>query len=499
MTTIWGTADNATTIASIPGLEEDLVLKDKLCYNEMPTPATPPAGQLCMYAKADKQFYQLNSLGVETMITTGGATQDGWLFSTAAGVPVAGDLNFDGVTPSAAVTTINVHIMSTSGKNHSVLFEALSAHDHVFICDDQNCKIYDIVSKVNNTTWWAFEVILQSENDTASFADNDPLQVEFLIQSSTLQESYNLSSNPHIETSVAAGGGFTVKRGTGADADVVLAVTDGSDAQNFTVSGAGLLDSKLITQDGVPVLTSTGSTTSTGLISGGLITQTGPTSVSVTAGTGVINYNGTITQVAFAGGAPAGLVNPVYFISIDDTGALIINSISPSPEIRRQRIFLGVVALAGGVIVDVLNLPMPLYNMGQQMYDAFVSLGIFNVSGNIFTGNVGGNLSLDKSSGVQFEIGANTQVSQNDPHNVVQVGLVVPSFQYFTQVGVVGSPVTAIDPNSYDVGGVVTAIGGGPNQWTLQRVYMTTNNVLLVEFARRWKSATRRRVQLPHR
>jgi hypothetical protein len=164
---------------------------------------------------------------------------------------------------------------------------------------------------------------------------------------------------------------------------------------NLTVVN-GNIDATTFTQAGVPVITETIVSTSTGLITGGLTTLATATTVDITGGSGVINYNDIITNVSWTGITSPVLTAPINFVYVDTLGVISINQIPPTAEKMRSDIFLSAISVEGGIITDILHPPMPLENQAQTIYDFARSLGIFNMSANVFTFN-GANLNIDKS------------------------------------------------------------------------------------------------------
>jgi len=219
----------------------------------------------------------------------------------------------------------------------------------------------------------------------------------------------------------------------------------------------------------------------TGLTEGGLVTQASPTTIDITAGSGTIFYNGTFTSViwgAFLGVAIIPAASNIVYI--DDTNSVVILTTPSTTDTRRQMIILAGIGILSGVISTIVNLPMPLENLTQNVSDLAVALGIFNLSGNVYTPN-GTNLSIDKSAGSIFQIGSNFQTDVHDPNTSDQVPLVAPTINLFLQNGF-SSLSTFIDSANYDVGGVVTTITGATNQWQIQHIFMTVTNTIIVQY-----------------
>jgi hypothetical protein len=240
-----------------------------------------------------------------------------------------------------------------------------------------------------------------------------------------------------------------------------------------------------LTQAGIPVLTESIYSNSTGVIEGGLTTLADPDTVSITGGTGIINYNDIITSVSWNPITSGPLTVPINFVYVDVAGAISINQIPPTAEKMRSDIFLSAISVEGGIITDILHPPMPLENQAQTIYDFARSLGIFNVAANIFTFN-GANMNIDKSGlGKIFSIGANFQNvgGRYDPSVVEQPILTIAPFRYSAQSPAgIGPEVTVIDSANYDLNGVITPITGPTNTWQIQYIYMNVNNDIQIEY-----------------
>jgi len=114
------------------------------------------------------------------------------------------------------------------------------------------------------------------------------------------------------------------------------------------------------------------------------------------------------------------------------------------------------------------------------------SIGIFNISGNIFTGQVGG-LGLEKTAGTVFKIGSNYENNPYDP-NVRELDFLMISLTFiyrFSNDTNDGIETTAIIPNEYEdlvgfpAGGVVDTVPN--NDWLIQRIYSFTSNNVSVQ------------------
>jgi hypothetical protein len=215
------------------------------------------------------------------------------------------------------------------------------------------------------------------------------------------------------------------------------------------------------------------------------ITQAGPTSVNIPAGvaqfvdhTPITDY---FTSVEY-GPVTVSLddpTDPVTYFMVDSTGAIVQNAGVPTRTQRRQFAILGRAVVIGGVIVSVQDSPILAAHPMAFAYDMLNALGDIRVDG-IRASPIAASMTFSLTGGNIFNPGANYTVDPDDP-NVSPFNAVSPAaFRYVTQSGVVGTFRTTIDPTIYDVGGTVTAVGGGSGTATIQRVHcFPTQNVFI--------------------
>ena len=219
---------------------------------------------------------------------------------------------------------------------------------------------------------------------------------------------------------------------------------------------------------------------STGILTGGNIIDNGGTTVTLEAGTGQVNYGGVVTSVTWSDDVHILPDNKTSYMWIDNAGNHEFDDVIPTALKRRTHIFIGVAAVISGDIVEILTLPNPLFNPLEQVYDFAASLGIFNITGNTFEAN-GATLELAKNIGRMFQWGSNYTTSVDDPHRKEQIAETQISFVYYTTSGPVSTNQTVVDPSNYDNAGAVTPISGN-NKWTIQRIYLTSNNIAAIEY-----------------
>lgn len=183
---------------------------------------------------------------------------------------------------------------------------------------------------------------------------------------------------------------------------------------------------------------------------------------------------GTYVPISYAGstGNSPATANGVTYVYLDNTGSISTETTRPTPEDKREKLYLGRVVTVGGTVVQTLSEPVVVENIANSVSDLARALGLFNQEGNIITAN-GANLNLDKSIGKIFSYGANYTTNRNNPHEVTTNSCTTCTFAYITQdAGSTGSDTTSVVPGSYDDGGTITTIGGGSNSSTVQRIYL---------------------------
>lgn len=228
---------------------------------------------------------------------------------------------------------------------------------------------------------------------------------------------------------------------------------------------------------------------STGVLDpGGSLTLASSSSVNVPAGFAMfvnphhIHGAPLVKTVAYGGFAVtiANLANPLTYLMVDSTGAIVQNAGVPTRAQRRQFAVLGRVVVLGGAITNVQDSPILAAQPVHTTLDVLNSLSDVRVNGIVVTPN-SGTMTFAVTSGGIFNFGANNVNNPDDP-NVTMFNAINPgAFRYVTQSGVVDvTPRTDVDPSIYDVGGVVTTVPGGAGTTTIQRVHCyPTQNIFI--------------------
>jgi hypothetical protein len=148
----------------------------------------------------------------------------------------------------------------------------------------------------------------------------------------------------------------------------------------------------------------------------------------------------------------------------------------------RSLIVLGLVVHVDGVSIFVVNNRQHIaYNALSSTYDLAEAMGIFNINGNVFSGNAGGNLSIDKTVGNVFRMGSNYETANDNPHEKTLTLITAGTFTYVYNNNATGVTGTLIDPTSLDDGaGGLTTLSNN-TKWSVQRIYSFTSNVVAIQ------------------
>lgn len=199
-----------------------------------------------------------------------------------------------------------------------------------------------------------------------------------------------------------------------------------------------------------------------------------------------------VTNVYYPGGTNI----PLTFLNSADSTFILINSAStlvqqttfPTPQQRRENIFLGKVVHPNRTTITSINQTVDFdVSPMSALRDLWTPLKLIN-QGVVVTAN-GSNLSINTSSGVLWGNGIGWVTNQLNPDSVNISSQSPATFQYRTRNGpVTGGTApytgntTLVDPNNYDLNGVVTSIGGGSNSATNQRVYLFPTGLIRIQY-----------------
>jgi hypothetical protein len=220
------------------------------------------------------------------------------------------------------------------------------------------------------------------------------------------------------------------------------------------------------------------------------LTKISNTTFSISAAKGWIVYNTytystapDVTNVIFAGAT--GLSTPYLnsdsqtYVLLSSTASIILQPTFPTPQQRRNSIYLGKIVHPDKTIIqNVNNTPDFDVSPMSAIRDIWTPIKLINDGVQIRPD--GANLSFQMSGGYLWGNGINWVNDQLNPDSVAIAGHNPVTFQYRTQTGGTFSNTTFIDASKYDVGGTVSTVGGA--QYTNQRVYLFPTGVVRVQY-----------------
>jgi hypothetical protein len=235
-----------------------------------------------------------------------------------------------------------------------------------------------------------------------------------------------------------------------------------------------------------------GNTISTGVYSYTGATTASTTTINVSPMRGWIVYNTgpinstkpSVLNIYYSGGTGISLPNlstsdATYFL-VNSGATLFQQTTFPTPQQRRENIFLGKVVHPNRLTIQAVNNTVD-YDVSSMSALRDLWTPIKMINDGILVSPNGNNLNINTSSGILWGNGVGWTTNELDPNSVVISSKVAASFFYRTQTGGTSSAVSVIDPTKYDVGGVITTITpAGSNDATNQRIYMYPTGVINV-------------------
>lgn len=173
--------------------------------------------------------------------------------------------------------------------------------------------------------------------------------------------------------------------------------------------------------------------------------------------------------------------NTITYLLLTSGGSITQQSTFPTPQERRQNIFLGKIGHANKTsIINTFSTPDTLLSPVSQLRDMFTPISLVNSGINVSAN--GANLNINNSSGTLYGLGISFATNPLNPNSLAVSASTPTTFQYRTQTGGTASNTITIDPANYDVGGVLTAVGGGSTTSTNQRIYLIQNGVFRIQY-----------------
>jgi hypothetical protein len=193
----------------------------------------------------------------------------------------------------------------------------------------------------------------------------------------------------------------------------------------------------------------------------------------------------TVQYIVYSGASnvPATNVNTATqtYVLLTSGGTILQQTTFPSPQQRRENVYLGKLGHANKTfLINAFNEPDFDVSPLSQVRDMFTPIRLIN--GGIYPSANGANLTFNTSSGILYGLGIGWTTNTLNPDSLSVSGTNPCTFQYRTQTGGTASNTTLITPGVYDNNGVVTAVGGGSNSSTNQRIYLVQNGQFRLQY-----------------
>jgi hypothetical protein len=289
------------------------------------------------------------------------------------------------------------------------------------------------------------------------------------------------SGNIRYRNASSLGGAFTGGTVTGAT-NFTAGLTANTISATTITAGTYWNGSVNIT-DPIYQIQSTGAKVFTGL------TRVSSTTFSVAPVQGYVVVNSgvnNIITVNYSGttGTTTPYINTSIstYVLISSASTLVLQSTYPTPQQRRQNIFLGRIAHPDKTtIVTANNTTDFIYSPMSALRDMFTPIPLINE--NISVTYSASSLAIQTTGGNLWGMGINFTNNAYDPDRVIYVGAAPATFQYRTQTGgTYGNSIT-LDIAFWDNGGVRTAVTG--TVATNQRVYLYPSGQIRIQYGQK--------------
>jgi hypothetical protein len=223
--------------------------------------------------------------------------------------------------------------------------------------------------------------------------------------------------------------------------------------------GGLMFDTGILTYSGISVASTT--QVNIGAVTGYIVdNETTPGTPTYT----YINYSGELNKTVPTVGTGIGT-----YVLLNSSGTIVFQNTFPTSAQRKTHIYLSKIGHPAGLITTAGNEPDFITSPLAQFRDLFQAFNYVNQG--VYPSANGSNLNINTSNGYVVGNGINYVIDKTTP-NIYTVASQTPAtFFRRTQTGAGGLPTNLIDPANMDVGGVITALGGGVNTSTLQYIY----------------------------
>jgi hypothetical protein len=444
------------------GLTANTIYTDYIDFNTTPTVPNPTGGTLYFDSNENALSYKpitnqndvTVNLGQESLIrvyndlpTTILNGQVLHITGVTSGVPTVALAN-----ASKLGATFTDSLAQTSG----VATHDIPSGEYGFMTN------FGIVRDLNTTAFTVGQEVFLSDTIDGALT-NDPNNIAFTSRISTV--GYCLESNAT----------------TG---KILVVITNENPLQSLTQQEINVLLGNTISTGAYFYTGATTASTTTINVSpmrGWIVYNTGPT----------YSTNPLVLNVYYSGGTNipvTGLTSSFdTYLLVNSGGTLYQTNIYPSPQERRQNIFLGRVVHPNKT--TILNVEQSVdfdVSPYSSLRDLWVPIKIIN-EGVVPSPN-GATLTFKTSSGTFWGNGIGFPTDELNPNAITVPGYLPASFYYTTQTGgTFTATTTTVDTLNYDVGGVITLVPGSGN-YTTQRIYMSQSGVIRLQYGQEYYS-----------
>jgi hypothetical protein len=289
------------------------------------------------------------------------------------------------------------------------------------------------------------------------------LSSQFLKADGSVDSSIYITDADVLNTPLT---GFVATQGVVSDADTILSGMEKIAANALDVSSTGVYSFA-----GLTLASST--TFNVGAAKGFIVDNT--TNLA----------NPTVIEVNYAG--QTGLSDPNIntstetYVLLNSLGVLLLQPTFPTPQQRRQNIFLGKLGHPDKLVfLNAFSQPDVFLSPLSQLRDVWTPINLIN--GGVYPSPNGANLQFNTSAGTLYGLGINFINNPLAPSTFNVSAQSPTTFRYRTQTGGTSGNITTIDPTNYDLNGVITAISGAGGNCTNQRIYALQNGQIRVQY-----------------
>jgi hypothetical protein len=455
-----GTVSGGTIFQS--GLTANTIYTDYIDFNTTPTVPSPTGGTLYFDSNENALSYKpitnqndvTVNLGQESLIriyndlpTTILNGQVLHITGATIGVPTVALAN---------ASKLGVVFTDSLAQSSGVATHDIPSGEYGFMTN------FGIVRDLNTTAFTVGQEVFLSDTIDGGLT-NDPNNIAFTSRISTV--GYCLESNAT----------------TG---KILVVITNENPLQSLTQQEVNVLLGNTISTGAYFYTGATTASTTTINVSpmrGWIVYNTGPTYAT----------NPLVLNIYYSGGTNlpvSGLTSSFdTYLLVNSGGTLYQTNTYPTPQERRQNIFLGRVVHPNKT--TILNVEQSVdYDVSplSSLRDLWVPIKIIN-EGVVPSPN-GATLTFKTSSGTFWGNGIGFPTDELNPNAITVPGYLPASFYYTTQTGGTFTvTTTTVDTTKYDVNGVAVNVPGSGN-YTTQRIYMSQSGVIRLQYGQSFYS-----------